>query len=146
MLVGYRWFDTKHIAPQFPFGFGLSYTTFAFSNLRLKPAATGVTAEFEITNTGPVAGAEVAQLYVHPENPGVVRPDKELKGFKKIFLQPGETQTIDIPLTMAAFAYYSPADQAWIAAQGEYKIRLGSSSRDLPQEADFTLPQTTSFK
>ena len=146
LLVGYRWFDTKHIAPQFPFGFGLSYTTFAFSNLHLIPAATGVTAEFEITNTGPVAGAEVAQLYVHPENPGVVRPDKELKGFKKIFLQPGETQTIDIPLTMAAFAYYSPADQAWIAAQGEYKIRLGNSSRDLPQEADFTLPQTTSFK
>ncbi len=101
LLVGYRWFDTKNIEPQFPFGFGLSYTTFKYSNLKLIPAdGTNeiVTAQFEIENTGKRAGAEVAQLYVHEKNPRLMRPEKELKGFKKVFLQPGEKQTVSIPL------------------------------------------------
>ena len=117
LLVGYRWFDTKQIEPQFPFGFGLSYTTFKYSNLKLIPGdgTNGiVTAQFEIENTGKVAGAEVAQLYVHQKNPALMRPEKELKGFKKVFLQPGEKQTVSIPLNQDAFAYYDPARKGWL--------------------------------
>lgn len=139
LFVGYRWFDARKIEPEFPFGFGLSYTTFAFSNLRLVPAATGVIAQFEIENTGPVAGAEVAQLYVHADSPSVVRPERELKGFSKIFLQPGEKQTVAIPLEPAAFAYYSPEQKAWVAEAGGYEIRVGGSSRDLPLRGTFKL-------
>ena len=114
LLVGYRWFDTKKIEPQFPFGFGLSYTTFEYSNLKLV-AGNGtnglVTAQFEIKNTGAVAGAEIAQLYVHQKNPSLARPEKELKGFKKVLLKPGETQTVSIPLEKNAFAFYDPAQK-----------------------------------
>jgi beta-glucosidase len=140
LLVGYRWFDTKRIEPQFPFGHGLSYTTFAYTDLKLTPTATGATAKFTLTNTGAVAGAEVVQLYVRPEKPSVPRPMQELKGFKKIFLKPGERQTVSIPLTSAAFAYYSPEQKTWVAESGAYEIRLGSSSRDLRLQSRFTLP------
>ena len=87
LLVGYRWYDTKKIEPQFPFGYGLSYTTFKYSNLKLIAAddsgPTLVTAQFDIENTGPVPGAEVAELYVHERKPDLFRPEKELKGFKR---------------------------------------------------------------
>jgi len=142
LLVGYRWYDAKKIAPQFPFGFGLSYTTFEYSHLKLTPTDAGVTAEFEVKNTGTVAGAEVAQLYVQPENPSVPRPEKELKGFKKVFLKPGEQQTISIPLTKAAFAYYSPEQKSWVAEKAAFKILAGGSSRDLPLAEEFNLTQT----
>jgi beta-glucosidase len=146
LLVGYRWFDAKNINPLFPFGFGLSYTTFEYSNLKLVQGESGVTANFEIKNSGALAGAEVAQLYVHPENPGVPRPDKELKGFKKVFLEPGETQTISIPLNYLAFAYYSPDQKSWVAEKGDFKILVGASSRTLPLQADYHLPNTVSQK
>ncbi len=137
LLVGYRWFDTKQIAPLFPFGYGLSYTTFKYSGLKLIPNATGVTAEFKIKNTGAVAGAEVAQLYVHPEKPSVTRPEKELKGFKKIFLKPGETQTVSIPLNHDAFAFYDPDKKGWVAEQGAYEILVGGSSRNLALQGTY---------
>jgi len=130
LLVGYRWFDKKNIDPLFPFGHGLSYTTFEYSNLQLVTTNSGMTAQFEIKNIGPVAGAEVVQLYVHPETTSVMRPDKELKGFKKIFLKPGEKQMAIIPLERGAFAYYSPERHEWIAESGRYEILIGSSSRD----------------
>ncbi|MGA2853261.1 MAG: glycoside hydrolase family 3 C-terminal domain-containing protein [Verrucomicrobiota bacterium] len=145
LLVGYRWFDAKKIEPEFPFGFGLSYTTFEYSNLKLIPAdGTNeiVTAQFEIKNTGKVAGAEVAQLYVHEENPSLMRPEKELKGFKKVFLQPGETQTVSIPLDLRALAYFDPAKAGWVAEAGDYQIQIGSSSRDLRLKEPFHLGQT----
>ena len=102
LLVGYRWYDTKDIEPLFPFGYGLSYTRFAYTNLNLvqTSGATGLplTVEFEIANTGGRAGAEVAEIYVQPVNPGVFRPVKELKGFVKVFLQPGEKQKVSVTL------------------------------------------------
>ena len=146
LLVGYRWFDTKHIEPQFPFGFGLSYTTFKYSNLKLLPASGTegtnaiVTAQYAIANTGPVAGAEVAQLYVHEDHPGLVRPEKELKGFKKVFLQPGEQQTVSIPLNRAAFAYYDDGKKSWVVDNNRFEILIGSSSRDIRLRDQFSLP------
>src|ERR1039457_2266345 len=142
LLVGYRWFDTKNIEPQFPFGFGLSYTTFKYSGLKLIPAnGTNeiATAQFEIENTGKVAGAEVAQLYVHQKNPALPRPEKELKGFKKVFLQPGETQTVSIPLEKNAFAFYDPAQKSWVAEKDNFEIAIGSSSRDIRLQGNLTL-------
>jgi len=149
LLVGYRWFDTKQIEPQFPFGFGLSYTTFQYSNLKLVQSGTSgqvVTAQFDIKNSGSRAGAEVAELYVHQDKPALQRPDKELKGFQKIFLQPGETQTVSIPLDNSAFAYYNPDRKSWIAEKGGFRILVGGSSRDLPLKEEFTLPQTATFQ
>ena len=104
LLVGYRWFDTKKVQPLFPFGHGLSYTTFSYSSLKLKQGTINgvpvLTAEFKIENTGARSGAEVAQLYVHQKNPGLPRPEKELKGFRKLFLNPGETKAVEIPLDL----------------------------------------------
>ncbi len=149
LLVGYRWFDAKKIEPEFPFGFGLSYTTFKYSNLKLIPADGTkeiVTAQFEIENTGKVAGAEVAELYIQPSHPSVPRPIRELKGFKKIFLKPGETQTVSIPLDQRAFAFYDPAKAGWVAEAGDYQIQIGSSSRDLRLKESFHLRQTLTEK
>jgi beta-glucosidase len=149
LLVGYRWFDAKKIEPAFPFGYGLSYTTFKYSHLKLVPADKTneiVTAQFEIKNTGKVAGAEVAQLYVHENNPSVMRPEKELKGFKKIFLKPGEKQTVTLPLNQRAFAFYDPAKAGWVAEAGDYQIEIGSSSRDLRLKEGFHLGKTVMGK
>jgi beta-glucosidase len=147
LLVGYRWFDAKNIEPLFPFGFGLSYTTFKYSNLKLVESDGGtngalVTAQFDLENTGAVAGAEVAQLYVHPDNPAVQRPEKELKGFKKVFLQPGERQTVSIALAQNAFAFYDPDKKGWVAEKGAYKILVGGSSRDIAVQSNYRLAET----
>jgi beta-glucosidase len=146
LLVGYRWFDTKQIEPLFPFGHGLSYTTFKFSKLNLvpAPAAPGlpVTVEFELTNTGSRAGAEVAQVYVQETSPSLPRPLKELKGFKKVFLQPGEKQKVSVALDRNAFAHYDPDKKAWVADKGAYQILVGSSSRDLLLDGKFKLAET----
>ena len=147
LLVGYRWFDTKHIEPQFPFGFGLSYTDFKYSDLELVEGGEGiVTARFKISNTGTRDGAEVAQLYLHPEKPSVMRPDKELKGFKKVSLKAGETLAVSIPLDQNAFAYFDPAKKGWIAEKGDFGVLVGSSSRNLPLQGVFKLTQTTTVE
>jgi beta-glucosidase len=147
LLVGYRWFDAKDIEPEFPFGFGLSYTTFEYSNLKLVPGADTnspvVSAEFDIANTGARTGAEVAELYIHQQHPGLPRPLKELKGFKKISLKPGEKKTVSIPLDQRAFAYYDPAKTGWVSEAGDFKILVGSSSRDIRLQDSFHLAQTT---
>ncbi len=149
ILVGYRWFDNRDVEPQFPFGYGLSYTTFKYSDLKLvvkeEPHGSIVTAQFDIKNTGDRAGAEVAQLYVHEENPHLPRPEKELKGFKRVFLQPGETQTVSIPLGQGAFGYYDPDKHSWVAQKDDFKILIGSSSRDIFLKSNFVLPQTLMF-
>jgi beta-glucosidase len=150
LLVGYRWFDTKKIEPQFPFGFGLSYTTFEYSKLNIvsgqKPGDPLATVTFELANTGARSGAEVAQIYVQELNPPVLRPAKELKGFKKLVLQPGEKLTVTIPLDAVAFAHYDVEQKAWVADSGAYKIFVGSSSRDLRLSGEFTLTQTKLLK
>jgi beta-glucosidase len=145
LLVGYRWFDTKGIEPLFPFGFGLSYTKFEYSGLRLTGGESRgiLTAEFEVQNTGTRDGAEIAQLYVQDLKPRLQRPTKELKGFRKVFLKAGEKQTVSIPLNRSAFAFYDPAQRGWAAEKGDFKILIGSSSRDIRLEAPTRLTQTT---
>jgi beta-glucosidase len=142
LLVGYRWFDTKNVEPQFPFGFGLSYTTFQYSDLKLVPA-TGtneiVTAQFELENTGSADGAEVAQLYVHEDHAPLPRPAQELKGFKKVFLKAGEKQMVSIPLDLGAFAYYDDTKKSWVAENDSFGILIGNSSRDIRLRSQFLL-------
>jgi len=145
LLVGYRWYDTENIKPLFPFGHGLSYTQFKYKNLNLAQnvaAKNPVTVEFELANTGARAGAEVAQIYVGPVHPSVSRPVKELKGFKKVLLQPGEMQKVSVTLDPSAFAYYDADKKGWVAEKGEYKILVGSSSRDIRLDGKFDLTET----
>ncbi|HUE82097.1 MAG TPA: glycoside hydrolase family 3 C-terminal domain-containing protein [Pyrinomonadaceae bacterium] len=147
ILVGYRWFDTKQIEPLFPFGYGLSYSNFKYSSLKLIPGSDPngpvALAEFEIENTGTREGGEVAQLYVHQIKPGLSRPAKELKGFQKVFIKPGAKQTVSIPLERSAFAYYDPKKKGWLAEKGEFTILIGSSSRDIRLESKFHLGETS---
>lgn len=131
VFVGYRYFDTRHVASQFPFGYGLSYTTFDYENLSVKPDGDSVKVRFELRNTGKVAGAEVAQVYVHPPVGAIERPVHELKGFKKVFLQPGERQTVEVELDRVAFAYFDEQKNDWIVPLGSYGIEVGGSSREL---------------
>jgi beta-glucosidase len=146
LLVGYRWFDTKNIEPLFPFGHGLSYTTFKYSGLTVTPASDAknpaVTVEFELANSGRREGAEVAQVYVQEVNPPVTRPAKELKGFAKVFLKPGEKQKVSVRLDQAAFARYDPDQKGWVADKGDFNIIIGSSSRDLRLHGKCRLAET----
>jgi beta-glucosidase len=132
IFVGYRYFDTYKVDPQFAFGHGLSYTTFQYSNMSVqklpgKQAIVTVT----VKNTGKVAGAEVVELYVKQVKPSVERPDKELKAFGKVFLQPGESKQVTLKLDAASFSYYNEQKKAWIADAGKYDLLTGSSSRDI---------------
>ncbi len=133
ILVGYRWFDTKGIEPLFPFGFGLSYTTFHYANLRVEPADNGkFLATFEVTNNGTRAGDEVAELYISPPvTSAVARPVRELKGFLRVPLQTDETRTIAVLLDRSAFAYYDEAKGKWAVEPGSYTVAVGPSSRSL---------------
>jgi beta-glucosidase len=145
LLVGYRWFDTKDIEPLFPFGFGLSYTRFEYSDLKLKPSTKDgeLTAEFVVKNVGARDGAEVAQLYIQDLKPRLPRPVKELKGFRKVFLKAGEQQTVSIPINRSSFAFYDPAQNGWVAEKGEFKILIGSSSHTIRLGAQTRLTQTS---
>jgi beta-glucosidase len=137
-LVGYRYFDTRQVVPQFPFGYGLSYTTFCFQDLSVKPDGDGVKLCFKVQNTGRVAGAEVAQVYVHPPAGMAERPVHELKGFKRVFLQPGEWQMIEITLPGQAFAYFDEPKNGWVVPRGRYVLEVGDSSGTLPLTAQLS--------
>jgi beta-glucosidase len=146
LLVGYRWFDARQIEPLFPFGYGLSYTTFKYSGLKLtegpNPADPAVTVEFDLANTGSRAGSEVAQVYVQEEKPSVSRPPKELKGFARALLQPGETRRVSVRLDKSAFAFYDPDKKGWVSDKGGFKILVGSSSRHIQLQDECQLKQT----
>jgi beta-glucosidase len=151
LLVGYRWFDAKGIGPLFPFGHGLSYTSFEYANPKVSapgPASPGgakapvAIVQVDVKNTGARAGAEVVQLYVHPRAPRRPRPPQELKGFAKVFLEPGEQKTAALTLGPDAFAFYDPEKKAWVAEAGEYVLRLRSSERLGRLELPFTLKKT----
>jgi beta-glucosidase len=135
IYVGYRYFDTKNVEPQFPFGYGLSYTSFAYSGLKIAPARTAGDGPIEVSltvkNTGSRAGAEVVQLYVHDGHSKIDRPVRELKGFSRIELNPGESKTVTLKLNRAALTYWSPAKSAWVAEPGKFEIQVGTSSRDI---------------
>src|SRR6185437_3233545 len=142
LMVGYRYWTTTGKHPLFPFGFGLSYTTFSFANLQAPPSANGgepVTVSFDVTNTGKVAGAEVAQLYVSDPSSKAQRPERELKGFEKVRLEPGETKHVSITLDSRAFSYWDEAAHKWTIDPGKFTIRVGGSSEDTPLSSDLTL-------
>jgi len=131
LKVGYRQFDEDNIKPLFPFGFGLSYTTFELSNLKVEKNKNKVVVKVDVTNTGKVAGAEVAQVYVSDIKASVYRPKKELKGFEKIMLNPGETKTATVELDKFAFSFFSENEDGWILEPGEFEILVGNSSRNI---------------
>lgn len=136
VFIGYRHYDTRNIAPLFPFGFGLSYTVFAYSNIQSSASVIKdtdeVTVELKLKNTGPVAGKEVVQLYVREQHAKIARPDKELKAFAKIALDPEEEKTVSFQLTWRAFAYYDESLHDWTVSPGKFDVLVGGSSRDLP--------------
>jgi beta-glucosidase len=135
IFIGYRYYDARKVLPLFPFGFGLSYTTFAYSDLWINGSAIkdpeGMTVEAKVKNTGRVAGQEVVQLYVHERRAKVVRSEKELKAFTKVALQPGEEKTVSFRLEKRDFAYYDLLHHDWVVNPGNFDILVGSSSQDL---------------
>jgi|HubBroStandDraft_1064217.scaffolds.fasta_scaffold01507_10 beta-glucosidase len=145
IFMGYRGYEKKRVEPQFPFGFGLSYTTFAFSNLTLKSESAGdghYTVTFDVTNTGKRAGATVAQLYVGEVSPTVERPAKELKGFEKVMLQPGQTKQVRMSLDPRSFSFFDVASKSWKANAGAYNVMLGDSSASIQQKTTISLPKS----
>ena len=147
LFVGYRYYEKKKIAPLFPFGSGLSYTTFGYGPLSLSAMEIGpdetVQVSVEITNTGARAGKEVVQLYVRDVQSGLHRPEKELKGFTKVQLEPGERKTVTLSLTDEALAYYDDASHEWVAEAGTFEVLVGSSSQDIRAKGTFVLTETS---
>ena len=135
ILVGYRWFDTKKIVPQFPFGYGLSYTGFSISNFSTDKTSYGkgetIHAKCTLKNTGLRYGAEVVQLYVSDPACSVLRPEKELKAFEKIFLKPGETKTVEMLVKITDLAFYDETKKDWNVEAGEFVLQIGNSSRNI---------------
>ena len=136
IYVGYRYYDTKNVEPQFPFGFGLSYTKFEYSDLKL----IGIeeigrsferTFSVKVRNTGSRPGAEVVQIYVHDGHSKIDRPVHELKAFKRVELKPGETKAVEFSLNRDAFSYWNPEKKDWVMEPGEFEVQVGSSSRDI---------------
>lgn len=146
LFIGYRYYDSTERPVLFPFGFGRSYTTFTYG----KPAVSsrtftdvdGLSISIDVSNTGTLGGKEVVQVYVHDHKSTLVRPSKELKGFAKVDLQPGETKTITIKLDFRSFAFYHPGYQQWITEDGEFDIMIGSSSTNIHHVETVTLQST----
>ena len=134
-FIGYRWYDARRIPVSFPFGYGLSYTTFAYGDPRVSAdrmgVADGVTVSVDLTNTGSRFGSEVVQVYVHDVRASVRRPVKELRGFQKVSLAPGETRTVAIDLDARSFAFWDPASRDWVSEPGDFDIQVGSSAEDI---------------
>ena len=142
VFLGYRYFTSTSEKPLFPFGFGLSYTTFSFGNLQISPRETSgdqVTVSFDVTNTGSRSGGEVAQLYVGDPSAKVKRPEKELKGFEKVRLDPGQSQRVTFTLNKRSLAYWDKASHDWRVDPGKFVVYAGDSSENTPLTADFAV-------
>jgi beta-glucosidase len=143
IFVGYRYYDKKDVEPLFPFGHGLSYTTFQYSNLRLSTKRLTenelLKVRVDVTNTGKVAGKEVVQLYVRDVKSTIARPEKELKAFAKVNLPPRQTKTVRFTLDREAFWYFDVTRNGWATEPGDFEILVGSSSRDIRLKESFTL-------
>jgi beta-glucosidase len=134
LLVGYRWYQAEGVTPLFPFGFGLSYTTFHFSNLTVTPTSSGAVARFNLENTGSRYGADVAQAYVGmPASTG--EPPLQLKGYQKVWLGPGQSKTVSITLPETSFAHWDTTAGRWVVTPGDYTVSVGDSSASLPLQA-----------
>ena len=146
LFIGYRYYDAKEMPVLFPFGHGLSYTTFTYSNPEASATTfrdvDGLTVTVDVTNTGDRAGKEIVQVYVHDRASGLVRPEKELKGFAKVALQPGETKSVAIELDFRAFAYYHTQYKQWITEDGDFDILIASSAADIRHTLTVTLEST----
>ena len=142
IFVGYRHFDREKLEPLFAFGHGLSYTTFEYSNPQVNPSEMAadekIVITMEIKNTGDRAGAEVVQLYVQDVEASVERPEKELKGFEKVFLEAGERKKVEFVVDKMDLSFFDERENCWKAEKGKFKILIGSSSRDIRLQAEFT--------
>jgi len=141
VFVGYRGFEQNDIAPLFPFGHGLSYTTFEYGSLEITPRTTrdgNVEVSLAVTNTGDRVGAEVVQVYVADAHSPVPRPPKELKGFAKVRLEPGETRRVTVELDRRSFAYYDTDRSGWVVAPGVFRVLVGRSSTAIELRGDVT--------
>jgi beta-glucosidase len=149
LSVGYRYYDKKRIEPLFPFGYGLSYTSFAYRDLNLSASEIAPEDELrvsvDVTNTGDRAGRDVVQIYVRDLESTLTRPDKELKAFAKVSLEPSETKTVTVKLDRTSLAYYDDLDGHWIAEAGTFEVLVGRSSRDIRASARFTLTGSLAF-
>jgi beta-glucosidase len=140
IFVGYRHFDKNNIEPLFPFGHGLSYTTFSYSSLKATPTGDGIDVSFRLKNDGKVAGAEVAQIYLGPsEKPVVEMAPKSLSGFSRVYLEPGEAQEVKIHVPQRQLDFWSIEKNGWVTDAGRRTVFVGSSSRDLPLKAEVTI-------
>ncbi|HAC16496.1 MAG TPA: glycosyl hydrolase [Bacteroidetes bacterium] len=139
IYVGYRYFDTYEKQVTFPFGYGLSYTTFSFTDLKLTQKDNKVMVQCTVANTGDRDGAEVVQVYIHPKQSTVDRPVKELKGFGKVKLAPGDSTIVTIELDESTFKYYHPIEHKWLTEPGRYEVQVGNSSRDIKLKAEIAL-------
>ncbi len=149
LFVGYRYYEKKKVAPLFPFGFGLSYTTFAYDALQLSAKEIGpddtLEVRIDITNTGQVAGKEIVQLYIRDRASSLHRPEKELKAFTKVHLEPGARTTATLSIQRDALAYYDDLAREWVAEAGEFEVQVGASSQDIRATATFTLTASRHF-
>jgi beta-glucosidase len=143
IYVGYRHFDRANIEPLFPFGHGLSYTKFDYGDLKITPdkAASGrpVRVSLTVRNSGPRAGAEVVQLYLHDLKSSLDRPPQELKGFRRVMLTAGQSEAVTFTIDQRAMSFYNPARHAWVAEPGGFEVLVGSSSRDIRLKGNFEL-------
>ena len=141
IYVGYRWYEANEIKPMFPFGYGLSYTTFEYGQPVSSSKTMGKTLKIKVpvTNTGKVAGAEVVQLYIHDVEASVDRPVKELKGFDKVYLEPGQTKTVEFVIDREALSFFDAEKHEWVAEPGEFKALIAASSEDIRGEVSFRL-------
>jgi beta-glucosidase len=141
IFVGYRGYEHNNVTPRFPFGYGLSYTTFSYANLTTAPGSAGTfTVGFDVTNTGDRAGATVAQVYVADPQGSVPEPSKQLKGFSRVTLKPGETQHVTVALDPRAFAYYDAAAKKWAVTPGDFGVLVGGSSADIALKGSVSVP------
>ncbi|GGJ08940.1 glycoside hydrolase family 3 C-terminal domain-containing protein [Paenibacillus hunanensis] len=150
IFVGYRYYDTKQLEPLFPFGYGLSYTSFEYSELQVDRTSmtdqNTVNVQVTVRNTGSRRGQEIVQLYVHDPESSVIRPEQELKGFAKVALEPGERKTVSFMLDKRAFAYYHTELRDWHVETGEYELRVGASSRDIRLKQTIEVTSTVKLK
>ena len=137
LFVGYRGYEADGVEPLFPFGFGLSYTDFEYSDLKVARTKNGVTLTFALKNVGKRAAAEIAQVYVGDMEASLIRPAKELKGFEKVFLEPGQSKMVTIDLGENAFRFYDPVKHQWVVEPGLFKVYIGSSSADIRLTGEF---------
>jgi beta-glucosidase len=148
LFIGYRYYDKKNIEPLFPFGYGLSYTKFAYTGIKVTPSSIKdteeVTVEVTVKNAGMLGGKEIVQLYVHERTPAVVRPERELRAFEKVALAPGEELSVSFKLSKRDFSFYDTALNDWNVSSGKFEILVGGSSRDLPLKETVEVEKTYS--